>query len=134
MQTSETNAARDPRTNPETHPRTGRALVATGAVFAASAVALAAYASHGADGEARMRLQTAAAFALAHGIALASLAPHSARRLGSLALMALAIGTLLFSGSLAGAHFFGWPTRLAPIGGSTMIVGWLLYAIDAWRR
>ncbi|MBP6750745.1 MAG: DUF423 domain-containing protein [Xanthomonadaceae bacterium] len=81
-----------------------------------------------------MRLQTAAAFALAHGIALAALAPHCARRLGSLALMALAIGTLLFSGSLAGAHFFGWPTRLAPVGGSTMIVAWLVYAVDAWRR
>lgn len=130
MQTSETNRPRDPRANP----RADRALVAIGAVFAASAVALAAYASHGADGEARMRLQTAAAFALAHGIALAALAPHCARRLGLLALIALAIGTLLFSGSLAGAHFFGWPTRLAPAGGSAMIVGWLLYAIDAWRR
>lgn len=130
MQTSETDRTDDPRT----HSRGSRALVVIGAVFAACAVALAAYASHGADGEARMRLQTAAAFALAHGIALAALAPHCARRLGGSALMALAIGTLLFSGSLAAAHFFGWPTRLAPIGGSTMIVAWLVYAVDAWRR
>lgn len=133
MQTSETNAAREPRANPRTHPP-GRALVAIGAAFAACAVALAAYASHGADGEARVRLQTAAAFALAHGVALTALAPHCARRLGVAALATLALGTLLFSGSLTGAHFFGWPTRLAPVGGSAMIAGWLLYAIDAWRR
>lgn len=130
MQTSETDRTHAART----HSRTGRALAAIGAVLAACAVALAAYASHGADGESRMRLQAAAVFALAHGIALAALAPHCVRRLGALALVALAIGTLLFSGSLVGAHFFGWPTRLAPIGGSAMIAGWLLYAIDAWRR
>jgi len=131
---SDTNEATDSRKTAQTTVRTGRALVAIGAVFAACAVALAAYASHGVDGEARMRLQTAAAFAFGHGIALAALAPHCARRLGVAALMALAVGTVLFSGSLASAHFFGSPTRLAPIGGSTMIVGWLLHAIDAWRR
>lgn len=130
MQTSETDRTHAART----HSRTGRALAAIGAVLAACAVALAAYASHGADGEARVRLQTAAAFALAHGIALTALAPQNMRRLGFVALTLIAIGTLLFSGSLVGAHFFGWPTRLSPIGGSAMMAGWLLYAIDAWRR
>ncbi len=114
--------------------RRERGLAASGAILAAIAVALAAYASHGADGEARMRLQTAAAFALGHGIALTALAPRCARRLGMLALFGVLIGTLLFSGSLTAAHAFGWPTTLAPLGGTTMIAAWLLYAIDALRR
>ncbi len=114
--------------------RRRRGLVASGAVLAAIAVALAAYSSHGADGEARVRLQTAAAFAFGHGIALAALAPRCARRLDTIALVALLIGTLLFSGSLVGAYAFGWPTALAPLGGSAMIAAWLLYAVDALRR
>jgi uncharacterized membrane protein YgdD (TMEM256/DUF423 family) len=109
-------------------------LTAAGALLAAIAVALAAYASHGADGEARMRLQTAAAFAFGHGIALAALAPRCSRRLDTLALVGMLAGTFLFSGSLIGAHAFGWPTTLAPTGGTTMIAAWLLYAVDALRR
>jgi uncharacterized membrane protein YgdD (TMEM256/DUF423 family) len=114
--------------------RHGRVLVASGAVLAAIAVALAAYASHGAEGEAQSRLHMAAAFALGHGIALAALAPRCTRRLDAIALVALLMGTLLFSGSLVGAHAFGWPTAFAPLGGSTMIAAWLLYAADALRR
>jgi uncharacterized membrane protein YgdD (TMEM256/DUF423 family) len=62
------------------------------------------------------------------------LAPRCARRVDTIALFALLMGTLLFSGSLAGAYAFGWPTALAPLGGSTMIAAWLLYAADALRR
>ena len=40
----------------------------------------------------------------------------------------------MFSGSLVGAVFAGLPTRFAPIGGSLMILAWVLYAIDALRR
>jgi uncharacterized membrane protein YgdD (TMEM256/DUF423 family) len=114
--------------------RRRRGLTAAGAFLAAIAVGLAAYASHAADGEARMRLQTAAAFALGHGIALAALAPRCIRRLDTLALIGVLVGTLLFSGSLIGAHAFGWPTTLAPMGGTTMIAAWVLYAVDALRR
>ena len=111
-----------------------RALTAAGAVFAAAGVALSAYAAHGAEGAARANLQSAALFALAHGIALAVLSRQTPRRLGSAALSLLLIGVLLFSGSLAAAHFFSTPTRLAPAGGSLLILGWLLYAADAFRR
>ncbi len=110
-----------------------RGLIASGAIMAALSVALAAYASHGAEGS-QARLQTAAAFALGHGIALAALAPRCVRRLDTIALTALLAGTLLFAGSLVGAYAFGWPTVLAPLGGSTMIAAWLLYAADALRR
>lgn len=109
-------------------------LAACGGLFAACGVALSAYAAHGVEAAARTNLQTAALFALLHGIALAALPRSTGRRAGLLALATLALGTLLFSGSLFAHHAMGWPTRLAPAGGSLLIVGWLLYAIDALRR
>lgn len=114
--------------------RLHRILAAAGGVLAAAGVGLSAYAAHGAEAAARANLQSAALFALAHGIALASLSPHTPRRLGTLALAMLLLGVLLFSGSLAAAHFFGMSTRFAPMGGSMMIFGWLLFAVDALRR
>jgi uncharacterized membrane protein YgdD (TMEM256/DUF423 family) len=110
-----------------------RAFVATGAMFAAAGVALSAYAAHAVDADARASLSSAALFALVHGIALAALSRQT-RRIGMVALAALLLGTLLFSGSLVGAHFFALPTRPAPVGGMLMIGGWLLYAVDAFRR
>jgi uncharacterized membrane protein YgdD (TMEM256/DUF423 family) len=111
-----------------------RALTAAGAVLAGAGVALSAYAAHGAEGAARANLQSAAAFALVHGVALAALSRQTPHRLGTVALSILLIGVLLFSGTLAAAHFIGAPTRLAPAGGSLLILGWMLYAADAIRR
>ena len=54
--------------------------------------------------------------------------------LSSSALCLLLLGTVLFSGSLAGNALAQWPTRLAPFGGITLILGWLLWAMDALRR
>lgn len=111
-----------------------RLLVAAGAVLAAAAVALAAYAAHGASGLEQGRLLHAALFAFGHGVALAALAPQASRRLGRLALMLMLAGVLLFSGSLVAAVFLDTSTGLAPSGGSLMILAWLLYAADALRR
>ncbi len=111
-----------------------RALVACGALYASAGVALSAYAAHAADAGARGSLQSAALFALLHGVALAALPPQASRRTGLSALSMLAVGTLLFSGSLVAAHAFGTPTRLAPFGGMLLIFGWLVFAIDALRR
>ncbi|HEY5805741.1 MAG TPA: DUF423 domain-containing protein [Lysobacter sp.] len=111
-----------------------RLLTACGAVLAALAVALSAYAAHAVDSGAQHRLYTAALFAFGHGIALAALVPHVRRRLALVALSALLLGTLVFSGSLAVAVFFGASTALAPIGGSLMILAWLLYAADALKH
>lgn len=111
-----------------------RGVTACGAVLAAAAVALAAYASHATrTPDTRMHLQTAAAFAFGHGAALCVLGNEAPRLLLRIALRALLLGTLLFAGSLAGAEFFGWPTRLAPAGGMLLIGGWLLVAIDRLR-
>lgn len=109
-------------------------LAAVAAVLAAASVALLAYASHGSEGEAQARLQTAAMFGFGHGVAIAALAPWSRRRLARLALFALLGGVLLFSGSLALNVFAQVPTALAPFGGALLIGGWLLWAVDAVRR
>jgi uncharacterized membrane protein YgdD (TMEM256/DUF423 family) len=105
-------------------------LAASGAMLAAAAIALAAYASHGAHGIDQSRLQTAAVFAFGNGLALAALAPSAMRVLGQLALLALLLGVLLFSGSLTGSVLARWPTTLAPMGGLLMIGGWLALALD----
>ena len=110
-----------------------RAFGGIGSLLAGAAVALAAYAAHGADGEAQARLAQAAAFAFAHGLALAALVPLVQRRRGLAALAAMLAGVTLFSGSLVGAALFGLPTALAPFGGLLMIGGWLLHGWDRWR-
>lgn len=110
-----------------------RALAAAGALLASAAVALAAYASHAAGPDAGARLGLAAAFAFGHGLALAALAPGATGRLKVGALWLLLAGVLLFAGSLAGAHFLDLSTRLAPVGGSLMILGWLVHAAAALR-
>ncbi|MFC3551143.1 DUF423 domain-containing protein [Lysobacter cavernae] len=115
-------------------PSAVRGLTAGGAVLAAVAVALSAYAAHVTDGEAQSRLQLAALFGFGHGVALAALAPQAVRRLGLVALAALLIGVLLFAGSLTAAYFLGTSTRFLPFGGGLMILAWLLYAADAVRR
>lgn len=115
--------------------RTGAWLAAIGAVLAALAIGLSAYAAHGvADAHARGNLQTAGLYAFVHGAVLAVLARLPARRLRWLALGGLLLGTLLFAGSLAGGALLGWSTRLAPAGGMLMMAGWLLLAVDAVRR
>ena len=115
-------------------PRRRAWLAASGAVLAGVATALAAYASHAVHGIEQSRLQTAAVFAFGNGVALAALAPSTTRVLGQLALLALLLGVLLFSGSLTGHVLAGWPTTLAPMGGLMMIGGWLALAFDFIRR
>lgn len=114
--------------------RAMRVLACLGALLAGVSVALAAYAAHAADPGAQERLQSAAWFAFGHGIALAALAPRAVRVTGLAGLVAVVSGTLLFSGSLLGAHFFATPTSAAPYGGGLMMLGWLLWAADSLRR
>jgi uncharacterized membrane protein YgdD (TMEM256/DUF423 family) len=110
------------------------ALAAFGALACAAAVGLSAYASHGLQGEESRRVALAALFAFGHGLALLLLAPHAASRLRVVGLMMLALGLLLFSGSLLGAALASLPTALAPTGGLLLMLGWLIIAVDALRR
>jgi len=115
-------------------PRRARLLGAVGAMLAATAVALSAYAAHVAQVDAQAALHTAAAIAFGHGVALAALSWQASTRIRCIALWGLLLGTLLFSGSLVLHHAFGLPVRLAPFGGSVLILSWLLYAAAALRR
>ena len=110
-------------------------LAFCGALLAASAVALSAYAAHGVgDPLAQSRLHTAALQAFGHGAVLAVLGPASLNLLGRTALYVLLLGVLLFAGSVAGGVLLGWPTTLAPAGGMALIGGWVLFALSALRR
>jgi uncharacterized membrane protein YgdD (TMEM256/DUF423 family) len=110
-------------------------LALSGGLLAAVAVGLSAYASHGiADAQAQSHVQTAALFAFGHGLALAALAPSTTRRMGKAALGLLLVGTLLFAGSLVGGALVGLPTRLAPAGGIALMLGWVVWGVDAIRR
>lgn len=111
-----------------------RALAAFGALACGVSVGLGAYASHGLDGDAARRVGLAALFAFGHGLALLLLAPAAGSRLRTVGLSGLALGVLLFSGSLLAAVFLSAPTALAPTGGMLLMLGWLAVAADALRR
>lgn len=110
-----------------------RWLRAAGALLAAAAVALSAYAAHGAEGEARAGLQTAALFAFGHGLALVALPRAGQSRTALAALAMLLAGTLLFSGALVSKHLFGGSSATAPFGGGVLILGWLLCAVSVLK-
>lgn len=103
-------------------------------MLAAATVALSAYATHAAHGNARSFLYIAAVLGFGHGIALAALAPRADGRLHFVALCGLLLGAVLFSGSLTLRYVFDVPVRLAPIGASVLILSWLLHAIATLRR
>ncbi|WP_165480597.1 DUF423 domain-containing protein [Xanthomonas oryzae] len=119
----------DPR---EKHPSL---LAFCGGLLAAIAIGLSAYASHGvADALVQSRLQLAALYAFGHGAVLTVLGATETRALGQVGLYLLLLGTLLFAGSLVGGALLHWPTSLAPIGGSGLMLGWVVLAIAALRR
>jgi uncharacterized membrane protein YgdD (TMEM256/DUF423 family) len=110
-----------------------RLVSAIAALFCGLSVALGAYAAHAADPQARLRLGLAAAFGFGHGLALLALRTRE----GALAITVRAgflAGTVCFSGSLVGAALFGLPTALAPVGGTVLILAWLLAAADLLRK
>ena len=105
------------------------ALAVYAGLAGAAGVALAAAGAHG---EGYAALTPAALFLLMHAtaaLALAALATRASHPGGFLlAALILLVGVSLFSGDIAARTL--WGHRLfpmaAPIGGSTMIVGWLV--------
>ena len=108
-------------------------LPAIAALVCGLSVALGAYASHAASAQDRHRLALAAVFAFAHGLALIAMAQRKSL-LGDFGKLSFLAGIVLFSGSLAAAVFFATGTRAVPLGGSLLILGWLLAAADYWRH
>lgn len=110
-----------------------RALAGFGALACGVSVGLGAYASHGLEGDAARSAGLAALFAFGHGLALLLLAPAATTRPRMAGLSSLALGLLLFSGSLLAAVFLSAPTVLAPTGGLLLMLGWLVIAADSVR-
>jgi len=113
------------------------ALIAYAGLAGAAGVALAAAGAHG---NALSALTPSAYFLIMHAAAataIAVIATRAAHPAGFLlAALILLIGVSLFSGDIAARTF--WGHRLfpmaAPIGGSTMILGWLvLSAAGLWE-
>jgi uncharacterized membrane protein YgdD (TMEM256/DUF423 family) len=113
------------------------ALTVYAGLTGAAGVALAAAGAHGA---ALSALTPAAQFLMMHAAAAAAIvavAMRAAHPVGFLlAALVLLVGVTLFSGDIAARTF--WGARLfplaAPIGGSTMIIGWLvLSAAGLWE-
>ena len=107
-------------------------IPALAAVLCSASVALAAYASHAALPGQAMRLGLAAAFAFAHGLALIVITRRQSG-LASLSRLLMLLGVAGFSGGLCVAAFMGSRAATAPLGGSLLILAWLLLAVDFWR-
>lgn len=112
-----------------------------GALFGACGVVASALAAHAwsqrLDPAQMALLQRALQFLCFHALALLALAPlgsHGRPRWLAAAAVLFTAGTILFSGSLAGAALAGWPTRLAPIGGGALIAAWLCTAVGMVPR
>ncbi len=106
-----------------------------GSLLAGVSVGLSAYAAHaGVSDQARNWLGQAALFGFGHGVALAALAPLAVRKLAFIGLACIALGVLLFSGSLVLGALAGVSTKAAPFGGTLMMIGWLLHGLGQWRK
>jgi len=112
------------------------------AILGACAVLLGAFAAHAFGGrlspQALGWVDTASRYQLFHAAALVGLAfgmrLTDGRLLPAVAIL-LAVGTVLFSGSLYALAFSGWRpvAMVAPVGGTAMIFGWVLLGIAAFR-
>lgn len=127
----------------------------TGALLGGLAVAFGAFGAHGLRDEflkdaaspneltaAEFRLlenwETAARYAMYHGLALLAVGLLAARRRGlaiHLAGTAMTLGTLIFSGSLFALVLTEqrWLGAVVPIGGTLLIVGWICLLVAFWN-
>lgn len=120
--------------------RLGAATVVFAALAGAGAVALGAWASHGAAEPAKGWLTTASNYQLAHalallaGVALRERLGGLARRLAGAALAAFAAGIVLFCGALVALSLglswgpLSWKGT-APAGGLALMAGWVALAL-----
>lgn len=102
-------------------------IVRLAAVSGAIAVAMGAFAAHGAGAHAAELLRTGALYQLTH--AVAAVAAARGKKGGAAAALLLG-GSVLFAGSVYLLAFGGprWIGPVTPIGGLGMIAGWVLLA------
>jgi uncharacterized membrane protein YgdD (TMEM256/DUF423 family) len=127
--------------------------IAVGAVLGAIGVALGAYGAHGLDkqlvawgyagDELAKRLanhETAVRYQMWHALAIVLVGVAMLSRpapLWNAAAGLMLAGVLIFSGCLYGLVLTGpsfrWLGAVVPIGGVSLIIGWVLLAVGAWR-
>jgi uncharacterized membrane protein YgdD (TMEM256/DUF423 family) len=113
-----------------------RNLAAFAAVNGAMAVALGAFAAHGAGPQIQTLLTTGAQYQLTHALlAVACALWPGYPRLVHVAGWLASVGGLIFSLSLAFLGFLSLPAlgMVTPIGGVLMIAAWLLLVLAALR-
>ena len=113
-----------------------RHLAAFAALNGAMAVAVGAFAAHGAGPQIKTLLQTGASYQLAHavlGVVCATVPPRI--RLAKVAGWLATTGGLIFCLALAFLGLLSLPAlgAVAPIGGLLMIAGWLALAFCGLR-
>ncbi|EUB96746.1 protein of unknown function DUF423 [Rhizobium sp. CF080] len=103
-------------------------------LMGAAGVALAAVASHGGG---TAFLGYASTMCLAHAPVLLGLyLGYRHFRTATLAALVLSLGTIIFAGDLVSRHYLGdrlFPMA-APVGGTGMMLGWLIVAAGAFLR
>ncbi len=113
-----------------------RNLIVFAALNGAMAVALGAFAAHGAGPGIKSLLTTGAAYQLTHAVLAVAIAAWAGRPgLATLAGWVSATGGLIFSIALSMIALLSLPAMgaIAPIGGLLMIGGWLVLAVAAVR-
>jgi uncharacterized membrane protein YgdD (TMEM256/DUF423 family) len=116
--------------------RVTRGLALFGALNGAAAVAVGAFAAHGAEASAKALLQTAGQYQMVHGLlAVACALWPGAPRLAFAGGWLASSGGLLFSASLCAIALLNLSVMgaVAPFGGAAMIVGWVTVAAAAIR-
>ncbi|XXF76096.1 DUF423 domain-containing protein [Myxococcaceae bacterium GXIMD 01537] len=120
-----------------------RLWIVIGAVSAFISVAAGAFGAHALRERLEQHLlnvfETGARYQMYHSLALIAvglLAAHRPSGLLNAAGWALVAGILLFSGSLyalalSGVRALG---AITPLGGVAFLVGWVLFALAAWRQ
>lgn len=106
------------------------ALAILAAISAAMAISAGAFGAHAAQGAAVEWLKTGGFYQLIHAVAVLVIV----QRFPSAAWLLL-IGSLIFSLSLYAMALGAprWFGAITPIGGLTMIIGWLTCAYNFWR-
>ena len=103
-----------------------------GALLMFAGVALGAFGAHALDLSGRYKdiYQTASFYLIVHGLALLI---YSLKAIPSLAGPLIFVGTLIFSGSLYLLVLTqtGWLGAITPMGGTLLLMGWLVWALKA---
>lgn len=114
-----------------------RVWVGAGALAGLSAVAMAAYAAHGVQGPAQEMVRQAVQMQGWHALALlfCGLWAERGGRMADAAGAVFVVGLLAFCAGVYAIALFG--VRLpdvAPVGGTLLMLGWLLLFASVWRR